>query len=209
MRLLKVQGKGQVTAEPDMVTVSFDVEVKVRDYEECLRTLNTRADDLRQSMATSGLNRAQLKTTAFNVQVESQYKDGKHVFAGYRASHRMQIELPMDKNALNEVLRHVAKGHSGAKISLAFSVRDKDALRKKVLVQAVQAAKENAATLASAAGVTLGKLMQMDYVWSEVRIYDPGECIEFGAAIHESEADIEPEDVRAEDNVTLVYEIQE
>jgi uncharacterized protein YggE len=64
MRLLKVQGKGHVSIEPDMVTVSFDVETKVKDYEECLRTLNMRAEDLRQSMITSGLE-TRLKTSSF------------------------------------------------------------------------------------------------------------------------------------------------
>ncbi len=209
MRLLKVQGKGYVTTEPDMVTLSFNVEAKVRDYEDCLRALNSRADDLRQSMSASGLARAQLKTSAFNVRVETQYKGGQHIFAGYSASHRMQIELPVDKELLNQVLRHIAHGHSGAKIELAFSVRDKDALRKKVLTQAVKTAKENAETLASAAGVKLGKLVQMDYGWAEVHIYDREASMMCEAPMPYLDTDIEPEDVRVEDNVTLVYEMEE
>ncbi len=210
MRLLKVQGKGQVVTEPDMVTVSFDVEVKLRDYEDCLRTLNTRADDLRQSMKAAGLSRTELKTTDFNVRIDSHYKNGERVFSEYVASHRMQIKLPVDKDVLNQVLRHVAKGHSGAKINLLFSVRDKDALRKKVLTQAVETAQENAGTLASATGVSLGKLMQIDYGWAEVRFYDQDLVMECGAAsMPDPGVDIEPEDVQAEDNVTLVYEIQD
>ena len=209
MRLLKVQGKGYVTAAPDIVTISFDVEVNVRDYEECLRTLNARADDLRQSMAVAGLAGTKLKTSAFNVQVETQYKGGKHIFAGYSASHRMQIELPVDKDMLNKVLRHVARGHSGAEIKLAFSVRDKDALRKKVLTQAVETAKVNAETLAVAAGVKLGKLVHMDYGWAEVQIYGrDASLVCEAAAMPDFDADIEPEDVRAEDSVTLVYEMR-
>ncbi len=210
MRLLKVQGKGQVTTEPDMVTLSFDVVAKVRDYGECLRTLNARADDLRQSMAASGLSRAQLKTSAFNVQVETKYKDGQYIFKGYSASHRMEIELPVDKELLNNVLRYVASGHSGAKINLAFSVRDKDALRKKVLAHAVKTARENAETLAAAAGVKLGKLVQMDYGWAEVHIYDRMASMVCEArSMRDLDADIDPADVHAEDNVTLVYEIDE
>jgi uncharacterized protein YggE len=210
MGLLKVQGKGHVATEPDMVTLSFDVEVDVYDYGECLSTLNARAEDLRQSMSAAGLERAQLKTSAFNVRVNTQYKDGQHFFAGYSASHRMHIELPMDKELLNQVLRQIASGHSGAEVSLSFSVRDKDALRRKVLTQAVQTAKENAETLASAAGVKLGKLVQVDYGWAEVQIYHRELSMACaGPPPSGFDADIEPEDVRAEDNVTLVYEIQE
>jgi uncharacterized protein YggE len=211
MRLLKVQGKGRVSTEPDMVTLSFDVESKARDYEESVRNLNLRTDDLRGSMSASGLDRARLKTTSFSVRVETQYKDGQHMFAGYIASHRLQIEIPMDKTLLNTVLRHIAQGHSGAEIRLEFSVEDRDALRKKVLAQAVQAAKENAETLAKAAGVTLGKLIQMDYGWAEVRIYDREASMFCGGpdAMLAYDAEIEPEDVAAEDSVTLAFEITE
>ncbi len=162
-------------------------------------------------MTASGLERAELKTSSFNVRVETQYKGGQHVFAGYSASHTMQIELPMDKELLNKVFRHIAQGHGGAEIQVLFSVKDKGALRKKVLAQAVQTAKGNAETLASAAGVTLGKLLQLDYGWAEVRVYDrvANVTCESSAAMREYDVDIEPEDVAAEDSVTLVYEITE
>jgi hypothetical protein len=124
----------------------------------------------------------------------------------------MKIELPVDKELLNRALRHITQGHSGAEIKLAFSVKDKDGLRKRVLMEAVRTAKGNAETLASAAGMSLGKLQQIDYGWAEVRIYDREAsmvCQQPVAQMPEYEADIEPEDVAAEDNVTLVYEISD
>jgi hypothetical protein len=210
MRVLKVQGKGRVSIEPDLVTLSFEVETQAMDYEECLRGLNARAEDLRASMTAAGLDRAEMKTTAFAVRVETQYKDGQHLFGGYRASHNLHIEVPVDKALLNRVLRHVARGHSGAEIQLTFSVKDKAGLRKRVLAEAVRTARDNAETLAAAAGITLGTLQQIDYGWAEVRIYDREAtmiCESLDPARPEGEADIEPEDVAAEDNVTLVYEI--
>lgn len=210
MRLLKVQGKGRVSVEPDMVTISFNVEVNEIDYGDCLRILNEQTEDLRGSMTASGLDAGILKTSAFNVRVDTDYHEGEHIFVGYSASHRMKIELPMDKDLLNKVLRQVAQGHSGAEIRLSFSVRDKDALRKSVLTNAVQTARENAETLASAAGLKLGKLMQMDYGWAEVRIYDrEADMVCETTAGPDFNVNIEPEDVSAEDNVTLVYEIAE
>ena len=210
MRLLKVQGKGHVNAEPDMVKLSFDVEVDVYDYGKCLSTLNARVDNLRQSMSGAGLERTELKTSSFDVRVKTEYRGGQHVFAGYTASHRMHIDLPVDKDLLNQVLHHVANSHSGAQINISFSVRDKNSLLKQVLTQAVKTAKTNAETLASAAGVKLGKLVEMEYGWSEVRVYDR----EASMVCQESSpmdirADIEPEDVHAEDTVTLVYELEE
>lgn len=212
MRILKVQGKGHVSVEPDLVTLSFEVDTTAKDYAECLRKLNEQTEDLRASMTAAGLGRAELKTSAFSVRVDTKYKDGQHLFVGYCASHNMKIELPADKELLNKALRSVAKGHSGAEIRLTFSVKDKDGLRKRVLAEAVRVAKENAVALTAAAGVTLGKLQQIDYGWAEVRIYDREANLACESAPPMSsncDTDIEPEDVAAEDSVTLVYEMAE
>jgi len=131
------------------------------------------------------------------------------VFVGYRASHVLQIELPADKQLLNWVLRQVAQSESGAEIRLTFSVKDKTGLRRRVLAEAVRAARENAEVLASAAGVTLGKLQQIEYGWAEVRFYDRDSSLLAAEVPAERtmHADIEPGDVAAEDSVTLVYEL--
>lgn len=212
MRVLKVQGKGRVNVEPDLISLSFEVETKAKDYAECLRGLNTRTEDLRASMTATGLDRTELKTTAFAVRVETQYKSGRHIFVGYLTFHNLHIELPVDKKLLNRVLQHVAQGHSGAEIRLTFSIKDKDGLRKRVLAEAVRTAKENAEALAAAAGIILGKLQQIDYGWAEVRIYDREasmlcEAPSPASAPPAYQADIEPENVVAEDKVTLVYEM--
>ena len=209
MRQLKVVGKGYISAEPDLVTLTFNVESKAKEYEKSIQDLNQRADDLRESMITAGLDKAQLKTTAFSVQVETQYVDGQNIFTGYIASHQMQIELAMDKLLMNKVFKHIAQSHSGAEVRLSFSVKDKDALRKRVLVQAVQTAQDNAATLADAAGVKLGELIEVVYGVEEARIYDRQVNVLAQSSVRMAkyEVDIEPSDVTAEDNVTLIYEI--
>lgn len=210
MRLLKVQGKGRVATEPDLLRLSFEVETKTKDYAECLKNLNMRTEELRSSMKAAGIDRTDLKTTSFSIRVETKYKDGRHIFVGYAASHMLHIELPVDKELLNTVLRHVARGHSGAEVKISFSVKDKESLRKRVLAEAVRIAQSNAQALAEASGIRIGKLQQMDYGWSEVRIYDRHANIAMSPSPPPPgyHADIEPEDVEAEDNVTLVYEIE-
>ena len=211
MRVLKVQGKGRVTTEPDIVTLSFQVETRAMDYAACLTDLNSRTEELRAGMKAAGINRASIKTTSFGVRAETQYKQGRHIFSGYSASHHLHIELPIDKELLNEILRHIAHGHSGAVINITFSVKDRDALRKRVLAEAVRVAQTNAQVLADTAGIKIGRLLQMDYGWSEVRIYnhDVSMVCEAGPAMPRYAADIEPEDVATEDTVTMVYEINE
>lgn len=78
-----------------------------------------------------------------------------------------------------------------------------------MLVKAVQTAQDNAATLADAAGVKLGKLIEVVYGVEEARIYDRQVNVLAQSSVRMAkyEVDIEPADVTAEDNVTLIYEI--
>ena len=152
MRMVRVQGRGYVSAEPDIVTLSFQVEVKAWEYAECLRELNERTEELRAGIESAGVDRKDLKTTSFRVGVDTKYSDGRHTFWGYEASHRLHIELSADKDLLNRVLRNIAQGQSGAEIHISFSVRDKEGLKKRAMEEAVVAAKKNAETLAKASG---------------------------------------------------------
>ena len=84
-------------------------------------------------------------------------------------------------------------------------------MRRRVLADAVRVAKANALVLADAAGVQLGPLQHIEYGWAEIRIEEAkaGVLCESAAPSSNYDPDIEPEDVTADDTVTLVYAIQE
>jgi uncharacterized protein YggE len=211
MRIIKVTGRGKATAEPDIVILSLRIETKAKEYAACLSELNHRTDDLRASITASGIERTELKTENFNVFYDAQFKDGKQKFIGYRASHNLSIEIPLDKDLLNQILGLIAEGHSEAQVNLSFSVKDKDGLHKRTLTDAVQTAKANAETLAIAAGETLGKLQEIDYGGIEINFFNRAADVVCNEEIFSMKlnADIDPKDIIAESNVTLVYELNE
>jgi len=190
------------------------VEAEEKEYTKCLNILNERVEDLRQSMEESGLKRQRLKTSDYNLDYLTEYKNNEHVFIGYRASHKLYIEFPLDKELLNKVLNLVAQGNSKAKVNLDFSVRNKDAIREKALKQAVKVAQENAQLLATAAGVKLGKLIEIEHDPLFVRIFGQKANLNILNApslpgVESINADINPGDVNAGAHVTLVYEIED
>jgi uncharacterized protein len=210
MRIIKVQGRGVVSAEPDICILSFVAEAQTKEYSDCLSTLNQHTEQLRQGLSASGLNIHDLKTTDFNIRIEYKYVQQRHVFVGYRGSHHLHIELPTNKDLLNKILGKVAEGYSGVEISISFSVKDKESLRNRTLQEAVRVARANAKTIADAAGLKLGEIQQLDYGWAEVRIHEYGSRMVMEDSLMAiSPPDIDPEDVSAEDSVTLVYEIED
>ena len=211
MRIMKVQGKGKVFVPPDIVVINFEVEEQANDYAECLNKLNRRATSLRTDLKSVGRGKTKLKTTNFSIKVNQRYVDGHNVFDGYIGSHTLRIEFPADKNLLNEILGQISRGHSGAELELTFTVRDKESVKQAVLIDAVKTAQKNAHILAEAAGLRLGLIQQIDYGWTEIRFRDrTANILSCSEELPMSYApDIEPEDIGAENYVTLVYEIME
>ena len=97
---------------------------------------------------------------------------------------------------------------------LTYTLKDPEAAKNELLAKAVADAKEKAAILATAAGVTLKEIQSVDYSWGEItfesRPIEPmmktdGCCLMENARF---DMDIEPDDIEAEDTVTVVWEIE-
>lgn len=206
MNLVKVQGQGRASAAPDLALLGLSVESRHSRYATCLEDLNRRTESLRAAVKRVSPAGTTLKTTDFRVRTETRHVDGRSRFEGYLASHRLSIELPMDTRLLDEVLVAITNGSAGAEVALTFTVKDRESLRQQAMADAVRVARENALTLAGAAGVELLELQHIEYGWSEIRIHEQDICL---SALETSMsgpcADIDPEDVSIEESVLLVY----
>ena len=101
----------------------------------------------------------------------------------------------------------LAESLSQATFSIYFVVKDGNALRQRVLADAVARARENAETLAQAAGVQLGDILRIDYGWTEIRVSERMMDYDSSTAYSMPMPDIEPDEIKAGDNVTVVWAI--
>jgi uncharacterized protein YggE len=207
-RVIRVQGEGKVSVEPDLAVLTFSVQVKHPEYAGCSNALNANVARLRRDLAACGIESARVKTMNLNIAVDTAYEEGRTKFVGFQASHTLRVEIPADKDLLNRVFLAIAQGNSDAQVQIAFSVKDQAALLRQSLEQAVKTATENAQILARAANVKLGALLEMNYGETSVRVYEQREMLMAqSVAGGAAPVDIEPENVRAENTVTLVWEI--
>ena len=209
MRTIKVQGNGQASLPADTVRFTFKIQAERPNYGHCVEELNNRVDMLRADLAKCGIERNETKTSDFNVTMNHGYENGQRYFIGYKAWHGLFLEIPFSQTALNTALNTIAHGNSNSSVSIAFSCSDKELLKKMVLEDAVHKARQNAEIMAAAAGVVLGELLTMDYGWNEVRFYSDVTdiCCSGPDDPCPPSPDIEPDDIKAGDRVTLVYEI--
>jgi uncharacterized protein YggE len=207
-RRITIQGNGSVSAPPDRVVLNFKDNETDKDYETCIRKLNESVEALRKDLEAVDIKRNEIKTSQFNITAEYDWNSGKRTFKGYRASHNLRLELSFSQQLLNKVLNAIARSRSDCELSLQFEVSESEELKRKAIEIAVANAKQNAETIASAANVSLGKIIAIDYGQIRVEIRQQKmnafmRSAHFGVA----EADIEPEDVKVEDNVTISWEI--
>ena len=203
-RIVRVQGAAKVRATPDEVRLEFTVKSKDHEYAVSVRKLDELVEGLRQDLEHIGEPRTTLKTTSFRVDTIFRDVKTERVFEGYQAVHDLRLTLPIDRDRLNRVLQAVAKGASHAVFTIDFGLKDDSLLRQQALAEAVAAAKQNAETLAKAAGASLGQLLRIDYGWAELRVSESFSCKgEYSIA----ESMMEPEEVVLQDSVTMVWEL--
>ncbi|MDR2573825.1 MAG: SIMPL domain-containing protein [Desulfovibrio sp.] len=213
-RAITVKGIGSVAAKPDLTVITMNLTTTMPDYAQTMERASKDVEGVRHALISIGYARESLKTANFNIRMEYDFfkdknGDRKQKFKGYTCTHALKLELDFDMKHLGETLTAISTCGSHPDFKIAFSVKDKAAVSAELLESAITNAKDKAVVLAKAAGIQLGAIQRIDYSWGELRLLSETEfgngmfCEVRGAAV-----DIEPEDIHANDSVTVVWEIE-
>lgn len=214
-RTLTVKGNGSVRLKPDMIIVRIDLRSRSDDYAETIDRGVEVLESVRTLLGRVGVDRESLRTSSFSIDAEyepvPEEKGGGRKLKGYVCSHRLRLELEFDMQQLSGVIAALALCREKPEVSIRFSVRDKNAVTETLLVNATDNAFDRAEILAEAAEIKLGQLISIDYSWGELplessTVFNASTMLSMPLAA--SGMAIEPEDIRAEENVTFVWEIQ-
>ena len=221
MRTIRVTGKGQIKAKPDMTRITLSLEGIYPEYGETLRRSSEDTERLKDLLAGFGFKRSDLKTLNFSVDTEYEsYKDKgtyKQRFIGYKFHHLMKVEFDSDNDRLGQVLYALANCPVKPEFRLSYTVKDPEAAKNELLGKAVTDAREKASVLTQAAGVSLKDIQSIDYSWGQInfevqpmnRMLMVEECCTSmveGAGSYDM--DIEPDDIEVSDNVTVIWNIE-
>jgi len=217
MRTITVKGTGNVTAKPDYIVIRFQLEARNTDYEKTMSIASGQIDAVTLALLNAGFPKGSLKTTGFNVQTERESVrdrngDHKYVFAGYSCRQQMKLAFDFDSRLLGRTLSAIASATVDPQLSIAFTVKDPNAVSEALLRDAALNARQKAEILCAASDVKLGQLITIDYNWGELDVYSDTrycmeeKCMPMGAA-NAFDADIDPDDIRVNDTATFVWEI--
>ncbi|MBR6040272.1 MAG: SIMPL domain-containing protein [Clostridia bacterium] len=214
-RTLRVTGRGMIRIKPDTVQVTMTLEGIEHAYTETLRRSAADTETLRNVIEAIGFAREELKTRNFNVQTEYEgyQEDGvyRQRLVGYRFCHELMIGFPWENERLGAVLGALTETALAPEIRITYTVKDREAAKNALIGMAVADAKAKAEALTQAAGVKLKGIRHIQYAIDENE-FAVHPVLYAGAArkacADNAAPEIVPEEITAEDTVTVVWAIE-
>jgi hypothetical protein len=156
-----VSGDGSATAVPNTATISFGVTKQATTVADAQNQTNTAINSIMDKLNSLGIDTKNIKTTNYNVNPNYNLGDSQSI-SGYTVTQSVEVKVdPLDK--VNKTLDTLTA--SGANIvgqvSFGFDDATKQKLEDQARADAVKVAKEKAQSLANAASIHLGSIINV------------------------------------------------
>jgi uncharacterized protein len=160
--LFTVTGRGEVAAVPDTALISLGVNKTGPTVEGAKEEVNKIINQITMEIKQLGVEEKNIKTTNFTVTPNIDFRDGSQRTNGYIVNANIEVRVkPVDRaNNAIDVATRLGANQIG---SVQFVLNDED--RKKLEMdarkEAISEAKEKAASIAQAAGIKLGRIIDV------------------------------------------------
>jgi uncharacterized protein YggE len=157
-----VTGTGKVSVAPDIARIDLGIEETGTNLKTVQDSVNKKSQDLSGQIKKLGIEAKDIKTTSYYVYPQYDYTTPTQKITGYRVSTSYEVTI-RDFTKINEIIASATSYGANTIGSINFDLSD--SLKKKTLQEtrdlAVGEAKIKAEGLAKAAGISLGKIVNV------------------------------------------------
>ena len=161
-RTISMDGHGEASAVPDLVTINAGVATDAATAAAALGANTARMKQVFAALETLGVPHKNIQTTEFSV--SPQYSNGQNNEArrltSYRVSNQIRVRL-QDVANLGKTLDALVSAGANQMNGIDFAIADPAPLLEKARADAIADARARAQTYARAAGVTLGPIVSI------------------------------------------------
>lgn len=166
-----VQGVGKVTVAPDIAKINIGIQEQGTILKQVQDSVNKKSQDLTNQIKKLGIDAKDIKTTSYYIYPQTDYTTPTQRITGYQVSTDYEITI-RDFTKINELITSATSFGANSIGGINFDLSDN--LKKEKLQEArnlaVTEAKDKAEGLAKAAGISLGKIVNVsENVPSDVR----------------------------------------
>ena len=162
INLFSVDGTGKAVQAPNIVNLTVGVTKTAPTILQAQEQANSIMDKLIADLKKNGIENKNIKTTNYNIFPDYDYSSPRQNIIGYTVSQNIEIKIkPVDK--ANKIIDITAADGANIVGQLFFTFDDetKKKLEDKARQEAVKNAKHKAKLMADAAGIRLGKIIDI------------------------------------------------
>ena len=161
---LSVNGRGQVNLPPDIAYVTIGVHASGPNVSQVVANNAAQVAEVMQALADMGIAPEDMQTSNFNVYASDTYDPATGLSTGTNYSVDNQVNVTSrDLARLGELLDRAVNAGANSIYGVTFDVENKDAALADARNMALEDAKTVGQDLASAAGLTLGDIINLNY----------------------------------------------
>ena len=201
-----VEGVGKKYYKPDEVKINLEFYTKANTYESALeegtRDVQIFMNDV---LGTMNFEKKDLKTRSFRVYEEKKYdyENKIEVKLGFAYTQNATLKFDYDIDFISEFMDKVSKLLNPPKYTIGFDIKDMTKIKKEVIAEAYNSAKEKAEAIANAAGKTLEECIKIDFRPFDERVYSASKI---GNSMFEAErADYSFKKMSAQETITNIF----
>jgi uncharacterized protein len=160
--LFTVQGTGEATAVPDTALITLGVNKEAPTVEAAKDQVNQIINKITADVKGLGVEEKNIKTTNYTVNPNYDYSTGRQTANGYSVSATIEVKMNSIEKA-NQAVDVATKDGATQVGNVQFVLDDtkQKELQNQARKEAVSEAKENAKSLADAAGIRLGRIVDV------------------------------------------------
>ena len=161
MAKIQVSATGTANMAPDMATVSAGVVTQGKTAREAMFGNATKMTRVFEELEAAGIEKKHITTSRLSLQPKYNYQNRQAPkIDGYEARNTVSAKT-YNLDDVGAMLDALVKAGVNNINGVQFSIKDSKAARDKARADAIREAREKAESMASAAGVKLGKLKSL------------------------------------------------
>lgn len=199
-----VSGEGTAEVVPDQARASFGITSSGQTVVAAQNNTNKIINDFKKKLLELGVGEKQMKTKAYNISPEYSYEGGRSRIVGYNVTTQLEV-LFKDFEKLNAAFDSATQVGANLGSGLTFELSDeaKQKAEDEARKIAIEAAKRKAEKIAKDAGLTLGRILNVQ----ENKVQEPlFGILPLGGTDLEKTTEISPGLTEVKIQVTLSFE---
>jgi uncharacterized protein YggE len=159
--VIVTSGDAEVKKAPDRAWVGINAESRAKDPKAAQRANSEAMAAVMKTLSAAGIAESAIRTTAFDLQPEFDYANGRQTLRAYVARNAIEVRVD-DITRVGDVLTAAVGGGATSVGGLRFDLKDREAAEREALGLAVRDARTRADAAASGAGMRVDRVLKIE-----------------------------------------------